>query len=259
MADQSIHDPALPDKVAPRFWSKVAQTDGCWLWQAYRDQHGYGRFKISRLRGATYAHRVAYRLTYGDIPAGMYVCHHCDNPPCVNPAHLFLGTAAENMADRERKGRGAGGGQSRRRLTPAQADEIRLRYAAGGITMQVLGQAYGIGASAVNAIVHGRTYAVAPARYYRIQAGLFAAGPLVYIVNGVAVQPDGTAILGQVRADPDDNSFVVAPLLTTSGAPVLAPPGWEATVITDPLPRPPSGGRGLIPFPGSWVQVGEAA
>jgi hypothetical protein len=93
---------------ADRFWAKVLRSDGCWLWSACVDEHGYGSFVrlqedgSHRLEGA---HRVAWELTHGPIPDGLRVCHHCDTPPCVRPDHLFLGTQADNMADMQRKGR----------------------------------------------------------------------------------------------------------------------------------------------------------
>lgn len=96
----------LSEPIGPRFWSKVVKSDGCWEWQGGRFAGpGYGRFSIKHKN--TLAHRVAWELTYGPIPDGLFVCHRCDNPSCVRPGHLFLGTALDNNRDMAAKGRRA--------------------------------------------------------------------------------------------------------------------------------------------------------
>lgn len=115
-----------------RFWLKVDQRGGpgaCHPWTAARDR-GYGKFTI-RGKGQFRAHRLAYELTIGPIPEGLNVLHHCDNPPCCNPAHLFLGTQQDNVNDMYAKGRGncsTGERSWRAKLTANDVREIRRRF-----------------------------------------------------------------------------------------------------------------------------------
>ena len=88
------------DAVSQRFWDKVKKTPACWVWAGVTFRNGYGQFGRHSL-----AHRIAWELMYGPIPAGLCVLHRCDNPPCVRPDHLFLGTVADNNHDMCAKGR----------------------------------------------------------------------------------------------------------------------------------------------------------
>jgi hypothetical protein len=110
-----------------RFFSKVNKLpNGCWLWTDHRDECGYGKFRIGKRMFL--AHRISYQLRNEVIPEGMLVCHHCDNPQCVNPAHLFLGTQKDNMEDRTRKGRDllfSGERNGQHKLTAEQVLKIR--------------------------------------------------------------------------------------------------------------------------------------
>jgi hypothetical protein len=90
--------------LAERFWEKVDRSGECWTWTASKIGRGYGQIGITRSRSDR-AHRVSWRLAHGEIPNGLCVLHRCDNPSCVNPAHLFLGTKGDNAADRQKKGR----------------------------------------------------------------------------------------------------------------------------------------------------------
>lgn len=91
-----------------RFWSKVGKTGtveypNCWIWMAYRNKKGYGRFRVQNKMWL--AHRVSWSLSNGEIPKGKQILHKCDNPPCVNPDHLKLGTSVDNMRDRDQRRR----------------------------------------------------------------------------------------------------------------------------------------------------------
>lgn len=142
--------------LAERLWSRVdKQPNGCWVFTGYcHPTRGYGQMgRGGRSDGLIETHRAAWVLTHGEIPAGMFVCHRCDNPPCCNPEHLFLGTHADNMRDMKAKGRGRGAAgltNANARLTPAQVQSIRERRLQGestkalasefGVTPQYIGQ-----------------------------------------------------------------------------------------------------------------------
>ena len=90
-------------KYKKDFWDNVEKTDSCWLWTGCQQYTGYGMFWTGfKLK---YAHRCAWELINGPIAKGLYICHTCDRPRCVNPNHLFLGTAGKNSKDSHQKGR----------------------------------------------------------------------------------------------------------------------------------------------------------
>jgi hypothetical protein len=99
--------PLIPEKEFIRFWAFVIKSD-CWIWYGDRTKQGYGTYsvKVNGKWQTIGVHRISYELYYGSISDGLFVCHHCDNPPCLNPEHLFLGTAKDNVQDMLHKGRG---------------------------------------------------------------------------------------------------------------------------------------------------------
>ncbi|HEX2915595.1 MAG TPA: HNH endonuclease [Chloroflexia bacterium] len=152
---KGISSRGIPSKrripIEKRFWTKVLKTDGCWLWQAYKHPKGYGYVGVEGNRNDK-AHRVAYRLTYGDFDRKLHVLHKCDNPPCVRPDHLFLGTNLDNIKDRMAKGRMTGlkGEKNpRAKLTMDQAREIR---AIKGISQEKIAQRYHVTQSLISKI-----------------------------------------------------------------------------------------------------------
>lgn len=112
------------------FQRSVERADGCWNWTGAVFHWGHGQFYDPNHRRSVGAHRYAYALQNGGmVPRGMVVMHACDNPRCVNPAHLVLGTASDNSLDRHRKGRSATGqANGRAKLSAAVVEEIRARY-----------------------------------------------------------------------------------------------------------------------------------
>lgn len=145
------------ERIIERFWSKVdrGDADSCWLWTAAAHEFGYGKFSL--VGSEIGAHRFAWTITNGRIPEGQQVCHSCDTPACVRPEHLFLGTAADNVADMVQKGRNAlGENNGNSRLSDEQADEVFERYMAGGISQPELAKQYGVSQAAIWYTIHRR-------------------------------------------------------------------------------------------------------
>jgi hypothetical protein len=144
-----------------RFWKYTQKGDGCWTWTGPKNTSGYGVLRLSG-PAATYKGRTANRLSWeihnGEIPPGMCVLHRCDNPACVNPAHLFLGTNADNIADKVAKDRQAKGEKhGKSKLTVAQVVELRPRLA-GRTPSRVLAAEFGVSESCIDSVRSGRTW-----------------------------------------------------------------------------------------------------
>jgi hypothetical protein len=161
---------ALP---VERLWTRyIVIETGCWEYTGAKAGNGYGRF---RLRGVNmFAHRAAYEIAVGPIPDGMYVCHRCDNKPCINPDHLFLGTPRDNFIDAYVKGRISpewgvhrgihperqprGAAHAMAKLTEVQAAEI-IRRLLGGERQTHLAREYGVSVSLVHLIAKRQRWA----------------------------------------------------------------------------------------------------
>ncbi len=149
----------LAKKAARRFWSRVQRggPDECWPTNWPPNDRGYGVFGL-RARQNVYAHRFAWVLLRGPIPRGLCVLHKCDNPPCANPAHLFLGTKTTNAADREAKGRTPQGERSHNaKISNEDARTIR-ELASLSIRYGEIALRFGMSRGQVSRIVTGKQW-----------------------------------------------------------------------------------------------------
>jgi hypothetical protein len=142
-----------------RFWSKVDRVNDCWVWTAYRKPEGYGQFTVRKgdFRGA---HVVSYALANGPIRPGSVVCHRCDNPPCVNPDHLFLGTQVENTLDMVSKGRARhtrGTDRANARLNDDAVRHIRSVARYRGL-IRDLAEEFGVSTTTIRAVREQRRW-----------------------------------------------------------------------------------------------------
>lgn len=144
-----------PRPLRERFDEKVDRSGECWIWKGAHDAAGYGDMGRDGR-----AHRVSYALAFGPIPPGMWVLHRCDNPPCVRPEHLFLGTHQDNMDDMNTKGRNAqprGEAHSAAKLSDLVVREMRQARARGE-GLRAIARRIGISHQAAGAAIHGKTW-----------------------------------------------------------------------------------------------------
>lgn len=139
---------------AERFWDFVPETppDDCWNWRGNKSGKGYGAFKVRTPNGyaQALAHRISWLIHYGNFPSELFVCHRCDNPGCVNPLHLFLGTDLDNIIDMVMKNRGG-----TQKLSPHDVREIRK---ARGVANTELAKRFGVSPVLISRIRHGRAW-----------------------------------------------------------------------------------------------------
>jgi hypothetical protein len=159
--------------ILDRFWKFVDRKnpDDCWIWSGGKNNKGYGR--ISNKEGSTLAHRVSFELFNSDIPNKLEVLHTCDNPPCVNPNHLYLGTHLENMMDMASKNRSArnnshgththpesickGERNGRSKLIKTQAENIRIQFS-NGLSVKSLSINFNVSKRTISRIISGESW-----------------------------------------------------------------------------------------------------
>lgn len=146
----------LSEKDIARFWIKVkiGEPNECWEWKSYRFKKGYGGFQIRTQN--TFAHRVSWVINFGIIPEGLCVCHKCDNPPCVNPNHLFLGTVADNNKDRSEKGRSADVSGEHNPCAKLKTEFISIIRESNkmGLSQRKLAKKFGVGKTTISRVLH---------------------------------------------------------------------------------------------------------
>lgn len=147
-------------ELIERFHEKwmLNEESGCWEWQAATMGRGYGFIKIPGTRKQINAHRLSYLIHYSSIPDDKIVCHSCDNPKCVKPSHLFLGTQSENLTDMKSKGRHLNGEKNTEsKLTEGMVRQIH-NLAKQGVSQSKIGRSYGVGQGTVWKILHGQRW-----------------------------------------------------------------------------------------------------
>ncbi len=151
----------ISSALESRFWQKVCKTEGCWLWTGSKSRKGYGRI-VRRVHGRRVivpTHRISWEIHFGPVPANLGVLHHCDNPACVWPDHLWLGTDADNNRDMVSKGRDRhprrDDKSSPAKLSGSTVHEIRHAYISGGHGQRGLARRFGVAQSTIWRAVAG--------------------------------------------------------------------------------------------------------
>lgn len=157
----STRDETLEERFLRHGWDE--KPSGCWEWRSSKAvRGGYGQ--LTHGHKLKKAHRVSYEVFVGPIPAGMFVCHKCDNPPCVNPAHLFLGTPGDNHKDMHRKQRGfvpealRGSKHPSTKLTEQDVIDIKNLLRAGETPQVEIARKYGVSKTLITRIKKGKTW-----------------------------------------------------------------------------------------------------
>ena len=143
-----------------RFWQYVRKTKTCWIWTGATNHWGYGMINLGGRHGRVErAHRLSWQMHRGPIPSGLFVCHSCDNPACIRPDHLFIGTALDNNRDMHRKGhydrvkRPKGEQHGNAVLTEKTVLRMRREYASEHLPLRVYAQRYGISIATTHKII----------------------------------------------------------------------------------------------------------
>lgn len=145
--------PLTQDRIKKRI--EVDPITGCWNWTGVLHKQGYGMIRSGRTHHLT--HRASYKVFNGDVPSGMFVCHHCDNRKCVNPDHLFLGTAQDNQSDMKNKDRSIFGEKSSAAKLK-ESDVLKILSLKGNMTQRAIAKKFGVSPSLICMILKGSVW-----------------------------------------------------------------------------------------------------